>query len=630
MKVIRFWGLSALSAVSLALVAACGEGVEKPKLESSSDKEGIDRYDAVSQPASTDGWNEVRVIDTAHPYANNASTRWTVNGAAGTTEMRVVFERFETEEDYDFLVITNATGDSVTRHSGTKTGEELVVSGASVDIRFTSDGSVTGWGVRAHVFERRACVCPAVYNPVCGVDGQTYSNACAAGCANAAVAHTGQCSTVVFQPVQQSIESAHPYTNNLNRSYPVSFSGATQIRVHFSRIETERGYDFVRILDAAGNMVHEYTGSSSDVTTPAIRGSSLRIQISSDSSVTGYGFAVDRIEVAGGCSTNAECGANEQCVQVQCIRAPCFNSCQPIPSQYQPVTIASLLANPAAFDGRSIEVEATPTLSGAVCTKIACGASNPCCNRCSASFSIEGISLSSAAGTGFGCSGNECNYQDSCTPAFDPRDAGEYVFRGTFQVQAFGASQLVVDNFAAHSCAPTGCSGQVCANSSVTTTCEVRPEYACYQSASCAVQSSGLCGWNQTPALTQCLADATRPQARTFSATGLPASIPDNSTTGVSSNINVSGITGTGRTITVSVGITHTYRGDLRVRLVAPNGNERILHDRAGGSFDNLTITNTDVTALSGGVLNGRWTLRVEDTARSDTGSLTSWSLTVN
>ncbi|MEK6334564.1 MAG: DUF6748 domain-containing protein [Acidobacteriota bacterium] len=55
-------------------------------------------------------------------------------------------------------------------------------------------------------------------------------------------------------------------------------------------------------------------------------------------------------------------------------------------------------------------------------------------------------------------------------------------------------------------CIKTGCSSQVCSDREVITTCEFRPEYACYQKAVCERQSDGNCGFTKTRELTECLA----------------------------------------------------------------------------------------------------------------------------
>lgn len=54
-------------------------------------------------------------------------------------------------------------------------------------------------------------------------------------------------------------------------------------------------------------------------------------------------------------------------------------------------------------------------------------------------------------------------------------------------------------------CIVTGCSGQVCAEEEVITTCEFRPEYACYKDAVCERQANGECGWTETEKLRRCL-----------------------------------------------------------------------------------------------------------------------------
>lgn len=41
--------------------------------------------------------------------------------------------------------------------------------------------------------EPEPCACPDVWAPVCGEDGETYGNACAAECSNTPIAHEGEC-----------------------------------------------------------------------------------------------------------------------------------------------------------------------------------------------------------------------------------------------------------------------------------------------------------------------------------------------------------------------------------------------------------------------------------------------------
>ncbi|MER5812442.1 S8 family peptidase [Streptomyces sp. NPDC002033] len=100
--------------------------------------------------------------------------------------------------------------------------------------------------------------------------------------------------------------------------------------------------------------------------------------------------------------------------------------------------------------------------------------------------------------------------------------------------------------------------------------------------------------------------------------------INDNST--VESPITVSGISGNApATLSVPVDIKHTYVGDLKVDLVAPDGTVYNLRNRTGGSADDIVQTFT--VNASSEVANGVWKLRVADLAAADTGKIDSWAL---
>ena len=104
------------------------------------------------------------------------------------------------------------------------------------------------------------------------------------------------------------------------------------------------------------------------------------------------------------------------------------------------------------------------------------------------------------------------------------------------------------------------------------------------------------------------------------------AAIPDNNPTGVSNTIDVTD-TGTVTDVKLTVDITHTYRGDLKVVLTHGTASQVVVNG-TGGSADDLKQTFT-VAGLSGAALAGGWTLQVIDTAAQDTGTLNSWALEV-
>jgi subtilisin-like proprotein convertase family protein len=158
----------------------------------------------------------------------------------------------------------------------------------------------------------------------------------------------------------------------------------------------------------------------------------------------------------------------------------------------------------------------------------------------------------------------------------------------------------------------------------------------------------------------------------TFTYTGAVVVIPDNNTAGANATITVSGLTGTiadvdfailGTTCSTAIGATtvgldHTYVGDLRGTLTSPASTPVVLFTSPGGTgnsgnnfcntvfddgasspiqsiaaagnpFSGSFTPQNPLSAFNGQNPNGTWTFIVADLAAVDTGNIRSFSLTI-
>ena len=109
--------------------------------------------------------------------------------------------------------------------------------------------------------------------------------------------------------------------------------------------------------------------------------------------------------------------------------------------------------------------------------------------------------------------------------------------------------------------------------------------------------------------------------------------IPDNDPAGARNPIRVDEA-GSLASIKVGVDISHTFIGDLRLTLIAPSGKQVFLHDRNGGSADNVRRsydlpTTPGLSALAGDAIQGDWVLWMQDVAPADRGTLNRWELEI-
>ncbi|KEO84174.1 M4 family metallopeptidase [Tumebacillus flagellatus] len=93
----------------------------------------------------------------------------------------------------------------------------------------------------------------------------------------------------------KAFDTPHPYTNSYTGPvHSYTKTGATKVGLHFSRFETESGYDFVKIKDKAGTVKYSYSGTQAAFWV-YVDGDTISSQLTSDASVTAWGYSIDQV-----------------------------------------------------------------------------------------------------------------------------------------------------------------------------------------------------------------------------------------------------------------------------------------------------------------------------------------------
>ena len=187
-----------------------------------------------------------------------------------------------------------------------------------------------------------------------------------------------------------------------------------------------------------------------------------------------------------GCESDAECAPGEACIKDVCPLAPCAFDPATGEAVCPPCYGTCQGTEPPPYDCQVDSDCASGYCAIELCTKIACQEGGPCpiCLGYCSEPEPAGCTSDADCGKGQACA-------IACPACFAPGGCGPCI--GT-----------CVD-VAPAGCVATGCSGQICAAQPMASTCEWKPEYACYAYANCTSDSVGQCGWQKTPEFVACM-----------------------------------------------------------------------------------------------------------------------------
>lgn len=285
--------------LALFALAGCAEPAEPVK-----DPDAAVIYQEV------EGWQVLRLseaVESPHPYQAQMgqAQALVVRAPKGARQMKLLFSQLDVEPGHDEVIVLDGQGQHVQTLSGQFQGWSQAIGGEEAVVLLKSDDSVQGYGFQIS----------AIQFDLPQMEGRWR--------------HHGL-------PREQQVRTAHPYEHQQRQSWTLEGPADAQaLRVRFSDFSLERGYDFVNLYDAQGAQVASYTGRKGPFVSAPVPGSRLTLELITDGSVNAYGFEVAALDVLedaqepAGCQSDQDCGQEEACQAVQCIRAPCPAMCVP-------------------------------------------------------------------------------------------------------------------------------------------------------------------------------------------------------------------------------------------------------------------------------------------------------------
>jgi len=239
--------------------------------------------------AVTNAWTNVGVGATSTTPADDYEPNDSRTAAYAVTSGTTYNGKISSASDQDwFKFTTNASGTlAITLGSLPADYDLYLYDAAGTELTKSWNGGTT-----AESINYSATAAGTFYVKVVGYNGAQSNTAYALK----ATYPNGTAPAGTWYYESKAFDTPHPYVNNYNNgtAHTYTKAGATKVGLHFSRFETESGYDFAYIKNKAGTTVATHSGTKQAFWV-YVDGDTVTSNFVSDYSVTGFGYTIDQV-----------------------------------------------------------------------------------------------------------------------------------------------------------------------------------------------------------------------------------------------------------------------------------------------------------------------------------------------